>query len=243
MLDYVRVATTGARAGDQLEGTNPVTKSALLLVCLADIPPYKRKLDELRDEPDIWQVFLRHLGSIAFFADMSQVERAAWLEEHQTTNERIGTDDDAAVRIQVLGLGSSVLSKDTISAEHVAQLTDSSEDSQPRQWSTQEVSAMIPANNGQPISDSGRHTLFFIKDWVRVTSEQLSISSKGTLFAGAEGSAQKPRTKKQGRKKKLPSNFTRLVKNFSTFFVSCSTQSIFPFHPNDCPRTKAQRLW
>ena len=174
LLQHVRLATTGARVGDQLEGTDPVTKGALLLVCTAPVPPYQRDLDQIRADPDLWHAFLRHLGSISFFASMTEEDRAAWLQNNQTSNGRIGYDREEgyeAMRIQVLGLGSSVLSKDTISAEHVAELTSANEDGSLREWRAQEIENMIPAPNGQPISESGRHTLFFIKAWWKISTD------------------------------------------------------------------------
>ncbi|KNC99441.1 uncharacterized protein SPPG_05682 [Spizellomyces punctatus DAOM BR117] len=188
VLEYMRVAYTGARIGDLLEGTNPVTKGALMRVCQSNILPMKRKLNKIRAEPALWRAFLRQLGTLAFFANMTEVERGIWLAEHEQGKERMGSEDDEdlnSVRFQILGLGSSVLASDVISPSDVDQLMEDN----PREWQGVDVARMIPANNESNSStEGGRHTLFFIKGWWKISTDaQIIPSFEGPTIDLARG--------------------------------------------------------
>ncbi|KAI8824449.1 uncharacterized protein EV422DRAFT_504445 [Fimicolochytrium jonesii] len=178
VLELMRVCYTGARAGDVLEGTNPVTKGALLRVCRAQILPMKRKLDQVRAEPALWRAFLRQLGTLDFFSGMSEAGRAAWLEANELSKERMGSEDDEELdqlRFQVLGLGTSVLGT-KVSAEDVEKLMEP----QPREWQAVDIARMIPANTeSNSTTESGRHTLFFIKSWWKISTDAQVVGAFG----------------------------------------------------------------
>ena len=83
LLTKMPISLTGMRSGDLLLGIRNVTKDAIIRVTGEDIPPYKKDLDILRQDKEIWNDFLERLGGIDFFSLMTTDERNKWMEKNQ----------------------------------------------------------------------------------------------------------------------------------------------------------------
>lgn len=86
-------------------GISEAVKGAKILVSTS-VAPAENVLACLKEDPTTWNVFLSKLGAITGFDKMTNEERAAWLQAHQTatTGDHIG-ESDPETRITLVDPG------------------------------------------------------------------------------------------------------------------------------------------
>lgn len=183
LLAKLPITVTGARPGETLVGYRITADGSILeLVESSEIVrPLKRSIDILENDGEsTWQRFLKKLGGIAFFADMTLEQRAEWLRTNQmddSKNAILARDMSSRlhpnVRLRVLQFGKKALDK--IDDEALANRIITESVQNPNGLSAAEMQELIPKKPG-----SVKGTLLFFKDYWSVASSHSTSREYGS---------------------------------------------------------------
>lgn len=129
------------------------------------IYPEKRRLDHLRNCPTIWKQFIRKLGSVQHFKNMSEIDREEWLY----VNEAGGHNDEVVGDInyiQFLQSGNGIVKK-LNSDSSIDKLLQGNTDRANGYWTSREIENLFPKKPG---SKARKHTLVLIRSFWRINN-------------------------------------------------------------------------
>ena len=157
-ISYFTVIITGARPGEILIGTSKTSHDAVFRLTKGIIPPSQESLDEIREYPDLWKMFINKLGSIEFFANLSISQREEWLKNHQVKGD-IDISEFENTEGEFLQLGDSTLL--TLDENQIDEILTH----------TLPISTIRNMFKGKPGSEGlkGRHTLIFYRQFWKVS--------------------------------------------------------------------------
>ncbi len=176
MSDFeLNLSCTGARVGDVLVGRQKCTMDAKLRV-YKEIFPQAAHIDELKEEPRIWKIFINKLANLPFFAKMTIEEREKWLEENQV-------DDDGYIRgdceAELLDAGKSTFTTQ-VDSEDLEKIMAGNINNENGRWTFDELQSFFPHKPG---SKAKHQTLAFIKGFWKVAVDYKIVSSyEGIIF-------------------------------------------------------------
>lgn len=178
-FDRFSATSTGLRPGETVTGINKGSKGTIMNYREspgqdpedAIIPPRKKELDWLRQEPDLWGMFIERLGGIEFFADMSTIERENWLATYESEKDIDISEKGGQVEILDIGTG---LFSEKLDATQMGKIMEEG-------WiNALEVREMIP---GKPGSNARRKTLIFLRSFWTIDAGNIVVKKfNGVVF-------------------------------------------------------------
>lgn len=154
------ITITGLRPGEIIIGLRTITKGCIMSyrapldnknVCDFIVPPRKKELDYLRNEPDLWSLFMEKLNAIKFFEGMSDKQKETWLNTNESSKDL--DISELGGEIEILQLGDSDLVEKL--------LPETLEELITKGWmKASNLREIIP---GKPGTNARRHTLFFLR--------------------------------------------------------------------------------
>lgn len=165
------VSVTGAREGEIITGVRPkMTQGAVIRIADGIAPPSADDLDAIRSFPDLWKRFIDKLATLDFFANLSDVQRAVWLSDH----ERVGEYDiaDAPVvkgisetYMQIFDVGKSKLL--SIEGDVLNELLTGNDIRIDGAWKGSAIRNLLPKKPG---TKPKRHTYIFYAHYWKVSA-------------------------------------------------------------------------
>ena len=151
LVGIMPILITGARPREIIIGTKTQSKNVVMKVYSAIVPPRTQNLDIIRGYEDLWRIFLNKLSAIAFFSDMSNLEKEMWLEEMEDEYDTY-LEDIEGLRLEVLQPAADLLH---LKKEDIERLGKAG-----AIFPAREIVDMFPKNPGSK-GLKGRHTLIF----------------------------------------------------------------------------------
>lgn len=172
-LSQMNILVTGAREGETLVGIYSFNNGVVLKIVKGLVRPYSGFINELRYEKNIWERFLKKLGSLPFFESLSIKERELYLLEMQT-DKKYSQISDIDLKIKVLQLGKGKLNKFLTLPSDIIEKIMSPE----AVYTAQEIRDMFPQVPG-----SKGKTLVFYSKGLRVSTDYHEVENyKGLSY-------------------------------------------------------------
>jgi hypothetical protein len=182
ILKYFDVNITGARDGDTIIGVADRNSKTIIRIHGDSIRPKAKELNALRQHPIIWKKFIDKLEIIPFFSPMSRSQREEWLEDNENDKDDYIGDESDNFHVELLQPGQGDLISDEVDSADLEALMEGNPNHPQKYWSSQDIIDIIPAKPGSK-GLSGRHVLFWNKNWWKLIREPKTVDSfSGLIF-------------------------------------------------------------
>lgn len=170
LVNSFKIDLTGARPGDTLIGAMKGTRGAVIkLHGNRMVLPTRKKLNIIRQHPNLWESFLTKLQSIDYFSGMSEQSIEEWFRIHQDDYDK--SLGDHHVQIEIIHLGAMA---DKMEQECISKLLQPG-----KLWLAEEIEACVPRKPG---SKARRHTLILTRDFWTISYITPNIDFEGPFF-------------------------------------------------------------